>query len=108
MSDSQVQKISHATHFSLLLLGYALPPIWSRSESSPLPEAQTRSGFRPEPCRQGVAELPLCFSVCVLRRGDPRDVAVRTNQKGISRGGLLFASGHYHINSIAPTGCGVA
>jgi hypothetical protein len=45
--DSHVQKISHATHFNLLVLGYALARIWSRSESALLADAFRGSAFGP-------------------------------------------------------------
>jgi hypothetical protein len=41
--------------------------------------------------------------VCCLRRRDPRDVAVRSDQEGIGGSWLHFASGRHHINSISPT-----
>src|ERR1700684_4551491 len=41
--------------------------------------------FGAEPSRQGGAKPPLSFIVRVARGRNPRDVTVRTNQKGISR-----------------------
>jgi hypothetical protein len=41
--------------------------------------------FGAEPSRQGGAKPPLRFIVRVARGRNPRDVTVRTNQKGISR-----------------------